>query len=103
MKKSKLNSKVSVNITYIYLVLETICFCLSIIFGVILLPLAVSWKSIQCIMCFFSFSIVFFGMAITWFVYTLKNKKELILITSGSNTFNKKESTNTKTNKKEKS
>ena len=104
MKKNKnLKPKTLIWLVNVYLILEIICFSLSALFGSILLPLAVSWKNIDCIMCFSTLSIGFFAMAIAWFCLTFKYKKELTSIYSNCfhNTFNKKDKTNDKTNKKE--
>ena len=80
MKKNKnFKTKTLIWFIYVYLTLEIICFSLSALFGSILLPLAVSWKSIECIMCFSTFSIGFFAMAIAWFCLTFKYKKQLNL------------------------
>ncbi|MBQ6280103.1 MAG: hypothetical protein IJK72_01400 [Mycoplasma sp.] len=92
MKMNKnFKTKTLIWFIYVYLTLEIICFSLSAIFGTILLPLAVSWKSIECIMCFSTFSIGFFAMAIAWFCLTFKYKKQLAIYGDGfHNTFNKK-------------
>lgn len=81
MKKNKnLKPKTLIWLVNVYLILEIICFSLSAIFGTILLPLAISWKSIDCIMCFSTLSIGFFAMVIAWFCLTFKYKKQLNLL-----------------------